>query len=27
VGEVKTATLHADGPALELGATGWQYGG
>jgi flavin reductase (DIM6/NTAB) family NADH-FMN oxidoreductase RutF len=27
VGEVKTATLHADGPALELSSTGWQYGG
>jgi flavin reductase (DIM6/NTAB) family NADH-FMN oxidoreductase RutF len=27
VGEVKTATLHRDGAALELGATGWQYGG
>ena len=27
VGEVKTATLYRDGAALELGATGWQYGG
>ena len=27
VGEVKTATLHRDGAALELGSTGWQYGG
>jgi hypothetical protein len=27
VGEVKTATLQADGPALELASTGWQYGG
>ena len=27
VGEVKTATLHRDGAALELNATGWQYGG
>jgi len=27
VGEVKSATLHRDGPALELGSTGWQYGG
>jgi flavin reductase (DIM6/NTAB) family NADH-FMN oxidoreductase RutF len=27
VGEVKTATLHRDGAALELSATGWQYGG
>ncbi len=27
VGEVKTATLHRDAPALELSATGWQYGG
>jgi hypothetical protein len=24
---VKTATLHRDGAALELGSTGWQYGG
>ena len=27
VGEVKTATLHNDGAALELASTGWQYGG
>ena len=27
VGEVKTATLHRDGAALELSGTGWQYGG
>ena len=27
VGEVKSATLHRDGPALELSSTGWQYGG
>ena len=27
VGEVKTATLHRDGGALELSDTGWQYGG
>jgi flavin reductase (DIM6/NTAB) family NADH-FMN oxidoreductase RutF len=27
VGEVKTASLHRDGAALELSATGWQYGG
>jgi flavin reductase (DIM6/NTAB) family NADH-FMN oxidoreductase RutF len=27
VGEVKTAKLHLDGAALELAATGWQYGG
>ncbi|MCT0199373.1 flavin reductase family protein [Synechococcus sp. CS-1325] len=27
VGEVKTAVLHRDGAALELGPTGWQYGG
>ena len=27
VGEVKTATLHRDAAALELGSTGWQYGG
>jgi len=27
VGEVKTATLQADGPALELSSTGWHYGG
>jgi flavin reductase (DIM6/NTAB) family NADH-FMN oxidoreductase RutF len=27
VGEVKTATLHRDGEALELSSTGWQYGG
>jgi flavin reductase (DIM6/NTAB) family NADH-FMN oxidoreductase RutF len=27
VGEVKSATLHIDGPALELAGTGWQYGG
>ena len=27
VGEVKAATLHRDAPALELSATGWQYGG
>ncbi len=27
VGEVKTAILHRDAPALELSATGWQYGG
>jgi flavin reductase (DIM6/NTAB) family NADH-FMN oxidoreductase RutF len=27
VGEVKSATLHADGAALELAGTGWQYGG
>jgi flavin reductase (DIM6/NTAB) family NADH-FMN oxidoreductase RutF len=27
VGEVKTATLHRDGAALELSSTGWQYGG
>jgi flavin reductase (DIM6/NTAB) family NADH-FMN oxidoreductase RutF len=27
VGEVKTATLHRDGEALELSGTGWQYGG
>jgi len=25
--EVKTATLHRDGAALELSGTGWQYGG
>jgi flavin reductase (DIM6/NTAB) family NADH-FMN oxidoreductase RutF len=27
VGEVKSAVLHRDGAALELGTTGWQYGG
>ena len=27
VGEVKTATLHRDGEALELNSTGWSYGG
>lgn len=27
VGEVKSARLHRDGAALELAATGWQYGG
>jgi flavin reductase (DIM6/NTAB) family NADH-FMN oxidoreductase RutF len=27
VAEVKSAVLHRDGPALELSATGWQYGG
>ena len=27
VGEVKTATLHRDGEALELSSTGWSYGG
>jgi flavin reductase (DIM6/NTAB) family NADH-FMN oxidoreductase RutF len=27
VGEVKSAVLHRDGAALELGPTGWQYGG
>jgi flavin reductase (DIM6/NTAB) family NADH-FMN oxidoreductase RutF len=27
VGEVKSATLHRDGAALELSSTGWQYGG
>ena len=27
VGEVKSATLNRDGAALELAATGWQYGG
>ena len=27
VGQVKTAVLHRDGAALELSATGWQYGG
>ncbi|MBE9173437.1 flavin reductase family protein, partial [Cyanobium sp. LEGE 06143] len=27
VGEVKAATLHRDGDALELGSTGWKYGG
>ncbi|MEB3307002.1 MAG: flavin reductase family protein [Cyanobacteriota bacterium] len=27
VGEVQSATLHSDGPALELASTGWQYGG
>jgi flavin reductase (DIM6/NTAB) family NADH-FMN oxidoreductase RutF len=27
VAEVKTAVLHRDGEALELGPTGWQYGG
>ncbi|MCP9884076.1 flavin reductase family protein [Synechococcus sp. ATX 2A4] len=27
VGEVKSAQLHRDGAALELSATGWQYGG
>jgi flavin reductase (DIM6/NTAB) family NADH-FMN oxidoreductase RutF len=27
VGEVKSATLQADGPALELSSTGWHYGG
>jgi hypothetical protein len=24
---VKSAQLHCDGAALELSATGWQYGG
>ena len=27
VGEVKSATLHNDGDALNLSATGWSYGG
>ena len=27
IGEVKSSTLHRDAPALELGTTGWQYGG
>jgi len=27
VGQVKSAVLHRDGAALELGSTGWQYGG
>ncbi|MCP9828900.1 MULTISPECIES: flavin reductase family protein [unclassified Synechococcus] len=27
VAEVKSAQLHRDGAALELSATGWQYGG
>jgi flavin reductase (DIM6/NTAB) family NADH-FMN oxidoreductase RutF len=27
VGAVKQAVLHRDGAALELAATGWQYGG
>ena len=27
VGEVKNAVLHREGEALELAATGWQYGG
>ncbi len=27
VAEVKSAVLHQDGAALELAATGWQYGG
>jgi hypothetical protein len=27
VGEVKSATLLREGDALELAATGWQYGG
>ncbi len=27
VGEVKSAVLHRDGAALELSATGWNYGG
>ena len=27
VGEVKSATLHRYGAALELSGTGWQYGG
>jgi flavin reductase (DIM6/NTAB) family NADH-FMN oxidoreductase RutF len=27
VGEVKSATLHRDAPALELSGTGWNYGG
>ena len=27
VGEVKTAVLHRDAAALDLGSTGWQYGG
>jgi flavin reductase (DIM6/NTAB) family NADH-FMN oxidoreductase RutF len=27
VGEVRSAVLHRDGAALELGPTGWQYGG
>jgi len=27
IGEVKSSLLHRDAPALELGSTGWQYGG
>jgi flavin reductase (DIM6/NTAB) family NADH-FMN oxidoreductase RutF len=27
VGEVKSAMLHRDAPALELSSTGWNYGG
>jgi flavin reductase (DIM6/NTAB) family NADH-FMN oxidoreductase RutF len=27
VGEVKSAILHRDAPALELSSTGWNYGG
>ena len=27
IDEVKSAVLHRDGAALDLGSTGWQYGG